>query len=515
MVVPRILFPATPPSPPRSLGSLLSDRAQAAPDRPSLTFEGRTWTRSELDSRANRRARAFAALGVGQDDLVMMVLSNGPEFHETVFAIWKLGATPVPVSYRLADGELFAIAATAQPKLIVGDDRELTPGALHLPAGYEPDPALSDAPLPERTASCWKISTSGGSTGRPKLIVDHAPGTVDPDTPSIGLELDDVVLMPAPLYHNGPFTQSNWALAWGAHVVEMARFDALGWLKLVEQHGVRWAYLVPTMMHRIINLPEDVRAKYDVSSIEIAVHMAAPCPAWLKQRWIDWLGPDRIWEVYGGTEAVGGTANNGRDWLQYPGTVGQALGGGEIRILGESGETLPPGEIGQVFFVPPPGREAAGYHYLGVEPAPPGTQESHGESYGDMGHVNEEGFLFLADRRTDLILSGGVNIYPAEVEAAIELFPTVASSVVIGLPNVDMGQRTHAIIEVAPGHPEPEPGELETFLAKHLARYKLPYSCEFVSEPLRDDAGKVRRGVIRDERIARAEAGERFARLRG
>ena len=492
----------------RPIGSLLSYQAQRDPDAPAYTFEGKTITRSELDARCNRRARAFAALGVTQGDFVTIGLPNGLEFHETAMAIWKLGATPAPVSHKLPDHELRAIVELVQPRLVVGFGQDRTPGFHTLDPGFEPDPALSDAPLPDCAPKYLKATTSGGSTGRPKVIVDHKPGLFDPAQTLMGMEVDDTILNPAPLYHNAPFGFTHMAMCWGAHLVEMPKFDAEETLRLIDAYKIRWLYLVPTMMNRIMALPEEVRARHDISSLELMVHMAAACPVWLKERWIELLGPEKVWEVYAGTEGVGGTTIDGVAWLQHKGSVGK-INADLVRIVSDEGVDAPTGEVGEIYFRPATGRGST-YHYIGAEP----KVFEDWESYGDLGWLDADGYLYLADRRTDMIISGGANIFPAEIEAALDAHGAVGSSVVVGLPDDDLGHRSHAIIEVRPGSAPPEPGELERFLAERLARYKLPYTYELVDEPLRSDAGKVRRSALRDERIAWARDGRKFASLR-
>ncbi len=500
--------PATPPSP-QPIGGLLTLQARRDPDAPALTFLGQTITRAELDARANRRARALAALGVGEGDYVTIGLPNGPEFHETAFALWKLGAIPAPVSHRLPDIELRAIVELVSPRLVIGFEPARVPGFATLPAGFEPDPGLSDAPLPDKIAPHWKAITSGGSTGRPKVIVDHNPSVFDPDRPSLGMQVDDVILNPAPLYHNAPFGITHMALCWGAHLVEMDRFDAVETLRLIERHRVKWIYLVPTMMNRIAALPEDVRNGFDLSSLEMVLHMAAACPVWLKEKWIDWLGPEKIFELYAGTEVMGGTSITGTEWLAHKGSVGK-VAPGMVRIVNDAGEACAPREVGEIFFLPVGGKGST-YHYLGAK----AKALEDWESYGDLGWLDEDGYLYLADRRTDLIISGGSNIYPAEVEAALDAHPQVASSVVVGLPDDDLGHRVHAIIELRDGVAALDPADLQVFAAQQLARYKLPYSYDIATEPLRDDAGKVRRSALREDRGDRARAGEVFPRLRG
>jgi bile acid-coenzyme A ligase len=223
--------------------------------------------------------------------------------------------------------------------------------------------------------------------------------------------------------------------------------------------------------------------------------MASACPVWLKQAWIDWIGPDPVFELYGGTERQGMTIISGREWLQKKGSVGKVQPGAAMRVLDADGAECPPGQIGEIYFRPDSGRNAT-YHYVGAEAKAAGEWES----LGDLGHMDEDGYLFLADRRTDLILSGGANIYPAEVEAAIDSHPDVLTSAVVGLPDDDLGQRVHAIVQRREGG-EVSSGDLIAHLERQLVRYKVPRSIEFSTTPLRDDAGKVRRSALREERV--------------
>jgi bile acid-coenzyme A ligase len=485
-------------------GALTTFQARRDPDRPALTYGDVTLSRIELDRRANRMARALAAMGVVQDDFVTLALPNGIEMHMMVFALWKLGATPCPVSAKLPDREFREIVALENPRLVIGPEPDRLPGCRVLPAGFEPDPSLSDAPLPEVVARYWKATTSGGSTGRPKVIVDHRPSALDWTRPFLGIEPDDTVLIPSPLYHNAPFSNAQMALAAGAHVIGMARFDAEEVLRLIEVHRVRWITLVPTMMNRIWALGEEVRARYDQSSLEMVSHAASACPIWLKERWIEWLGADRIVEVYAGSEGIGGTAITGAEWLGHKGSVGRVLPHADLRILGPDGRACGPNEIGELYFLPKAGRNSS-YHYLGA------TANADGdfESYGDLGYLDEDGYLYLADRRTDMIVSGGANIFPAEIEAALDEHPAVASSLVVGLPDDDMGALVHALIDWR-GDGPPDPASLSAHLRERLATYKLPRSFEYATGPLRDDAGKARRSAIRDERITWLAEGRNF-----
>ncbi|MGB8366717.1 MAG: AMP-binding protein [Rhizomicrobium sp.] len=476
------------PARPMSMGYALSWQAAREPDRPALTMGEQTYSREALDRAANRLARALAQLGVGKDDRVAVVLPTGPRHQITCFALWKLGALVMPMPPKLADQELKHLAEKGDPKLVIGVDPARLPGRAALAADFEPDEALSDEPMPEMVSTIWKASTSGGSTGLPKLIWENRSSLINPMEANaiLRMQTDDVILHPAGAYHNASFSQTSWALCWGSHVILMQRFDAQEWLRLVERYRVRWAYLVPTMMSRILGLPDEVRKGFDVSSLELVIHMAAPCPPWVKEAWIEWIGPEKIWEVYAGTEGYGATMIDGVEWLQHRGSVGKAPPGTEIRD--EDGTTiLPSGQIGTIYFHPGP-NNLFGHPDTAL-------------TYGDMGYMDADGYLYLADRRADMILSGGVNLYPAEIEGAIEQFPGVASAAVIGLPDPDLGAKAHAIIELASGNPAPEPAALAAFLATQLSRHKIPYTYEFVTGSLRDDAGKVRRKRLREERL--------------
>ncbi len=474
-----------------AIGTAIRNNAETDPDRPALTHEHRTLTRLELELRTNRLARAYQRMGVAQDRMVTIALPNGIEFFESAIACWKLGATPQPVSAKLPAAELEAIIELADPPIVVGGPEADIGDRVRVEAGFEPDQSLSDEPLPEAIAGSWKAPTSGGSTGRPKIILSGSPGTVTRGAQTIlGVPEDSVVLIPGVLYHNAPFMFGALAIFRGNHVIVMTRFDAAQTVELVEKHRVEWMWVVPTMMSRIMRLPEGERLARDVSSLRTVWHGAAPCPPWVKEAWIEWLGPEVIWELYAGTEGQGATFVQGTEWLEHRGSVGKTTPG-RFKIVGPDGEELPSGEIGEIYMLP---GEVPAYRYVGAE-----AKVLDGwESIGDMGSMDDDGYLYLADRRTDLILSGGANIYPAEVEAALDEHPGVQSCAVIGLPDEDMGQSVHAIVQPRGDVTEQE---LRDFLSDLLVRYKLPRTYEFVDEALRDDAGKVRRSQLREERI--------------
>jgi bile acid-coenzyme A ligase len=475
-----------------SLGAALALMARQQPDAPAIICGDDAVSWQALDRRTNRLARALAAHGVAEGRFVTIALPNSIGFVEACYAAWKLGAIPQPISWRLPKAELDGVVDLADPPLVIGlDDLKPERPRFDIPellAGSE-----DESPLPDRISPAWKAPTSGGSTGRPKLIVSGSPAVVNlPQIAYWRLGPDDVALMPGPLYHNGPFSSAMLALTIGATLVLMPRFDAEAVLREIDRHRATWVYLVPTMMSRIWRLPPEIRARYAMRSLKTVWHLAAPCPPWLKEAWIDWLGGEVIWELYAGTEAQASTVITGTEWLGHRGSVGR-VATGQMKILDGTGRELPAGTTGEIYMKPLADAPMT-YRYIGAEARMIGDWES----LGDIGWFDAEGYLYLADRRTDMILVGGSNVYPAEIEAALEEHPLVQSSAVVGLPDEDLGNRIHAIIQARPGL---DLEDLHRHLAERLVTYKRPRSVEIVAEPLRDDAGKVRRSQLRAERI--------------
>lgn len=479
-----------------SFGEHLRRLAAEDPARSALTFRDRTLTRAELEERTQRLAARFADLGVTVGSTVTIGLPNSMEFVESMLATWLLGAVPQPISHRLPSAERAAIIELADPALVVGVAAQEAGGRPSLeivPADLPPTARVIDPVV----SPVWKILTSGGSTGRPKLIMAVQPALVENVMAFAELwrfPADGCVVVTGPMYHNAPFVVAILGLLRGNHMVVMPRFDASETLQLVERHRAQALYLVPTMMQRIWRLPEDERLGRDLSSLETVFHMAAPCPPWLKQVWIDWLGPDAVFELYAGTELQAMTVVTGREWLEHRGSVGRPVLG-EMEVRADDGRRAAPLEVGEIWMrrgeqVPAP------YRYVGAaaKTAPDGW-----ESLGDLGYLDDEGFVYLTDRDADMILVGGANVYPAEVEAALDEHPAVRSSCVIGLPHEDLGSVPHALVDLT----EPTSDEvLLAHLRERLAPYKLPRSIERVDEPLRDDAGKVRRSALRTARLA-------------
>ncbi|MFF5477702.1 AMP-binding protein [Streptomyces sp. NPDC012935] len=477
------------------IGRIIRELAARDPQRPAVTCGAQTISREQLERRSNRLARAYARLGVEQGDFVTIALPNSVEFYLATVAIWKLGAVPQPVSWRLPLRERQAIVELAGSSLIVGVPNPADhPGTTSVPAGFEPSADLDDGPLPDRISPSWKAPTSGGSTGRPKLIVDGHSGEIDLDQArSLLMEPDECQLVCGPLYHNGPFSFSSLGLFMGHHLVVLPRFETAAAIDAIRIHRVGWMMVVPTMMQRIWRAVQEEPERFDPSSLRVVLHTAAACPEWVKEAWIGLIGPERLWEMYSGTESQAVAALNGTEWLRHRGSVGRPMVG-EMTVLDADGMPVPPRVVGEIFMRSP--QDHARYRYVGAE------ARSHGdwESLGDLGWMDEDGYLYLSDRRTDLIVSGGANVYPAEVEAALSEHPAVLSSVVVGLPDDDLGQRVHAVVQAPVGTAAEE---LLAHLEERLARYKIPRSIEFTDQLLRDDAGKARRAAIRDAAIAR------------
>jgi bile acid-coenzyme A ligase len=479
------------PIPP--IGTQFSRLADLAPDEPAVSCAGRTLTRRELDTSTNRLARAYAELGVRRGDYVTIVLPNSVGWVQAVLATWKLGAVPQPLSARLPDAELSGLLALKPRALLVGrtDPRGVIPS---VPGDFSPDPTLPDVPLPEAVSPSWKAMASGGSTGRPKLIEAGGDGRV----PAMigypfGAQDGDVNLISVPLSHNTGFATFAIGLLQGHHLVLMPRFEPPEFLRLVTAYRVTFLTTVPTIMQRVLRKYSDDPDAYDLSSIRRLWHVGAPCPPAIKQAWIELLGPEVVWEMYGGTELQALTFISGDQWLTHRGSVGVVVIG-EMKVLDDDGNECLPGVVGEIYMRPSPG-SAPTYRYVGA------TAKSRDgwDSLGDLGYFDADGFLYLNDRRVDMFTIGGRNVYPAEIESALSEHPKVLSCLVVGVPDDDLGQVPHAIVQ-ADGLDEPA---VIAFLQERIAGYKVPRAVEFSNTPLRDDAGKARRSAVRDDVIAR------------
>lgn len=471
------------------LGLLPEMHAATDPDRMAVRCGTDTMTRAQFAKAVTEAAANLHARGVVAGSVVAIALPNGVDFMVAAFAAWRLDATPLPLSANLPVVERDALLDLAQPAVVVSTEStrwpQLSPKELRAEGS-------TSAPPPPRGDRPWKLIGSGGSTGRPKLILAGTPASADPTAERYTIRGDDVVLVPGPLYHQGPFIFSTAGLITGAGVILMRRFDPTEVLELIAKHRVTWTFLVPTMTHRIWRLGEETRSRADVSSLRLLFSTGAPWPSWLKAHWMEWLGPDRVLEWYGGTEEQGGLRITGQEAVEHLGSIGRA--DADTRVITESGATAPPGEVGELVFRR---REAGQHRYVG-------TTNTDGEwvGYGDLAFIDDDGYVHLVDRRTDLIVSGGVNVYPAEVEGALEAHPHVAGAVVVGLPDADLGQYVHAVVHLDAAWQGRTPDdELRAHLRELISGPKIPRRFEYSTEPLRDDAGKVRRSAVREARL--------------
>jgi bile acid-coenzyme A ligase len=450
-------------------------------------------TRLELEQWANRLAHRLAEFHVGPGTFVAIIVPTGLDHVVATLATYKLGGCPMAISYSMPPAERDAMMALAAPKAVISDATELGGVTRAEMKRLEHFPT---SPPPDAIPQPFKAVGSGGSTGKPKLIV--APGAFcfppasHPFAVVLGIADGDRVYSPGPLYHNQAFLFSQVALFAGASVVIDERFDAERALAAIEQHRPTILNVVPTMMLRMARAPS-FHCR-DLSSIRTLWHMAAPCADWVKRAWIERIGATRVCELWSATEVTGATTIDGEEWLRRPGSVGRGYRT-EIRILDAQRRPLPPGEVGEIYtrF----NRSPPQYLYLGA--APLDTIDGGFASVGDLGYLDADGYLFLADRRMDLIISGGANIFPAEVEAVLTQFEGVGDAAVIGLKDEDLGRRVHALIEPSPGVHLCQ-AALDAHLRKLLARYKVPRTYEFVEQLPRDEAGKIRRSKLRDER---------------
>jgi bile acid-coenzyme A ligase len=443
-----------------------------------------------LDRRSSRLAGALAERGVGYGDRVGLGLRNSPQFVIGVFAAWKLGAVPVPVRWDLPEWELERLRDVVDPRVHLGADDLVWIDA----TADRPAPRLPDVVSPHLQGIC-----SSGSTGTPKVILSALPAVVNPVFSSPMAEAwmpvprPQTILVLAPMYHVNAFAAIYNLLA-GDRLVVMEKFDAARALDLIERHRVTTFTATPTMLQRMADVPGvDDR---DLSSLVWVQQGAAPLPPSLAHRWADLIGPERLFMAYGMTEALGTTALRGDEWMRHQGSVGRGMRGTEVRILDSDGRELPPGEIGEIFLRSP---SYGGSIYLGTAPRLRETPEGF-RAVGDMGYVDTDGYLYLVDRRVDMIVTGGANVFPAEVEAALIDHPKIADIVVIGLRDPEWGRRVHAVIEPVDPAAPPSAEEVIAYAKSRLASYKAPKTIELVDAVPRSAATKVNRGRLTEMR---------------
>jgi long-chain acyl-CoA synthetase len=505
--------------------------AATTPDKPAVIMggSGDTLTFRELEEGSARLANHFHAAGLRRGDVVALVSDNAARVYEVYWAAQRSGLYVTAVNHHLSAPEAAYIVRDCGAKALVVsagvaglaaavEDHVDVPvrlafgGEIPGASSYEDyDAALAtvSAEPPADQPRGADMLYSSGTTGRPKGIKPTLPDRqVDEpgDTyqalfgPMYGFGTDTVYLSPAPLYHAAPLRFTATVQALGGTVVVMERFDPEKALALIEQHRVTHSQWVPTMFVRMLKLPEAVRTRYDVSSLEVAIHAAAPCPVEVKQAMIDWWGPV-LHEYYAATEANGVTFIDSAQWAERPGSVGRA-GLGTIRVCDDEGTELGPGEIGTVYFE----RDERPFEYHNDPGKTLSAQHPAHESWtttGDLGYLDSDGFLFLTDRKAFMIISGGVNIYPQEVEDALALHPKVLDVAVIGVPDEEMGEAVKAVVQTPEGvetGPELE-RELIDFVRERIAHYKAPSSVDFTDFLPRTPTGKLVKRELRDRYV--------------
>jgi len=514
------------------VGVLLESIVAVRGDEPAVVDERSTTSWRELDERVDRLVHALRDRGLGEGDRVVALLGNQVEFVELSLACATGGWILVPLNWHWVAPEVAYVLEDAGAAAVVVDRRfvDVATAALEVvsvgvriavaddpPEGFERWSEVvrsgASGPVDHPTKGGPMFYTSG-TTGHPKgvrsaltavggpaemfILMAHSLG------PTIGVvpigadgHVPAVQLVCGPTYHSAQWVFALFPLLCGATVVFQHRFDAAGVLELVDSHGVTNVHLVPTQISRMLDLPDPVRSAFDGSTLRTVLHGAAPCPPSVKRAAIEWWGPV-VAEYYGGTEGGFLAVIDAEEWLERPGSVGRPLPIVEVRIVGDDGEVLDVGETGEIWFRNLLGSDFE-YHNAPEKTASAHRADGFG-TLGDVGHLDEDGYLFLSDRRIDMVVSGGVNIYPAEVEGVLAAHPAVADVAVFGIPDDEMGESVHAAVALRPGAswgPEME-SALDLWCREQLAGYKRPRSYEVHDELPRNEAGKLTKRTLRD-----------------
>ncbi|MEE4025963.1 AMP-binding protein [Gordonia sp. PKS22-38] len=467
------------------ISAVFADRARTEPNAIIVRDATSTATAAEIDNRATRVARLLDARGVRRDDRVVVSLPNDISFVVACVAIWRVGATPMPLSPDLAVDERAALEDLGRPSAAFGPRPHRFDVAWIAEAQAE---GLSDAPMPERWAHSWKAPTSSGSTGRPKVIASTAPALVNPAAPIAPFVPQHAnQLVTSPLWHSTAFTYAFRGLTAGHRLVIEPRFDEHRFLDAVERHRITWAVLAPPSIRRLLRLPQEVRDRHDVSSLESVLHLGGRCPVPDKHALIEWLGPHRVTEVYAGSESNGLTMIRGDEWLRHPGSVGRGVGGTEIRVGAGPGALTASG-TGTIWMRR---GTTSTYTYLGART----LRTADGwDTLGDIGSLTDDGYLYVHDRAADSIHRHGTPVYPADIEQTFERHPDVRGAVAVGASNGVGGTSITVHVDIADAAITLD--ELKHFAAQHLTGADRPDRICLSHRPLRNDAGKIRRRAL-------------------
>lgn len=456
---------------------------------PDGTERALTW--EQLDRRANQWGRALAAAGADHGALVAIAIPNSVDLVLSALGCWKVGAVPVPTRWDLPDWERTRLLDAIRAAVVIDEsNRE----ALAASAATQLDDQLPEAISPMMNGIC-----SSGSTGLPKVILNMQPAVWTPQhgEPFMAhwttVSRPETILVPAPMYHTNGFNPLNYLLG-GDRLVVLEKFNAAMVLDTIEKHRITNFTATPTMLSRIANVPDVGRR--DLSSVAWIMQGAAVMPWALLYRWFELLSPEQIVTAYGMTENLGLTALRGDEWLAHPGSVGRGFRDTEIRILGAAGVPVPTGEFGEVYLRAP---MSGAYRYMGGAPPLPATPDGF-HSAGDLGYLDTDGYLYIVDRRADMIVTGGANVYPAEVECALIEHDGIADVVVLGLADPDWGRRVHAVVQPADRAHPPTEHQVIQYAKSRLAPYKVPKTVEIVDEIPRTAATKVNRSAMTEAR---------------
>jgi long-chain acyl-CoA synthetase len=497
--------------------------AAATPDKPAIIManSGATMSYAQLEARSNQVAQLLRSHGLKRGDTIAIFLENCLEYLAIAWGAQRAGLVYTAMATKLTADEAGYIISDSGAQVIFAG-ASLGTVAAHLPgvkaryavggpvvgyASYENAVAGQPTNRIADESPGRDMLYSSGTTGRPKGVrgampegpIDSADGLTAIAAMLYGFTPETVYLSPAPLYHAAPLRYCMAVHRFGGTVIIMEKFDPEQYLALVEKYHVTQSQLVPTMFVRMLKLPDEVRTRYNLSSMRVAIHAAAPCPVDVKRAMIDWWGPV-IYEYYSATEGAGFTSITPQEWLTKPGSVGKAILG-EIRVLGDNDDVLGAGETGRIYFH---GGGEFTYHNDAAKTA--SVRNAHGATFGDIGHMDSDGFLFLTDRASYMIISGGVNIYPQEAENMLTMHPKVGDVAVFGVPDPVMGEAVKAVVRPADGvTPGPDlEAELMGFIRERLSHVKCPKSIDFIDEMPRHDTGKLYKRLLKDRYWAKA-----------